>query len=380
MVCNMLVNHSSVFTCFIYSPSIQKISSDSTKATLWCDRFITNITNGIANHRARNEWFHVLPVLRNNFLVAGASCMSDELTITMRYLVDIHGEQRNGKFIVVDKSAPLMLMMNVLLVISRDGLRRHPVLSRSNYTSSSCYINVNKTILIIRYAEASYKNLSVMTIYDVNIFEKSFCIFNSLYALLLYLLLIHLFCVVSFLMWSILLCTARKGHHWEGHYFMWLQQGRGIIERGIISCDYSKEGASLRGALFHVTTARKGHHWEGHYFMWLQQGRGIIERDIISCDYSKEGAALRGALFHVTTARKGHHWEGHYFMWLQQGRGIIERGIIVSPVRSTYGGYYGLVVVTPPPPRPPRPPRPQTLHRSHDNLKNPYRIASIFYM
>ena len=48
-------------------------------------------------------------------------------------------------------------------------------------------------------------------------------------------------------------------------------------------------------------------------------------------------------------------------------------GIIVSPVRSTYGGYYGLVVVTPRP-------RPQTLHRSHDNLKNPYRIASIFYM
>ena len=47
-------------------------------------------------------------------------------------------------------------------------------------------------------------------------------------------------------------------------------------------------------------------------------------------------------------------------------------GIIVSPVRSTYGGYYGLVVVTPP--------HPQTLHRSHDNLKNPYRIASIFYM
>ena len=34
--------------------------------------------------------------------------------------------------------------------------------------------------------------------------------------------------------------------------------------------------------------------------------------------------------------------------------------VIVSPLRSTYGGYYGLVVVTPPP-------RPQTLHRSHDN-------------
>ena len=57
--------------------------------------------------------------------------------------------------------------------------------------------------------------------------------------------------------------------------------------------------------------------------------------------------------------------------------------VIVSPVRSTYGGYYGLVVV-PPPPRPPPlrppPPRPQTLHRSHDNLKNSYRIASIFYL
>ena len=39
--------------------------------------------------------------------------------------------------------------------------------------------------------------------------------------------------------------------------------------------------------------------------------------------------------------------------------------LIVSPVRSTYRGYYGLVVVTPPPPHP----RPQTLHRSHNNLK-----------
>ena len=26
------------------------------------------------------------------------------------------------------------------------------------------------------------------------------------------------------------------------------------------------------------------------------------------------------------------------------------------------------------------PPRPQIFHRSHDNLTNPYRIASIFYM
>ena len=47
--------------------------------------------------------------------------------------------------------------------------------------------------------------------------------------------------------------------------------------------------------------------------------------------------------------------------------------VIVSPVRSTYGGYYGLVVVTPCP-------RPQTLHRLRDNFKNPNRIASIFYM
>ena len=52
---------------------------------------------------------------------------------------------------------------------------------------------------------------------------------------------------------------------------------------------------------------------------------------------------------------------------------ILVLNLIVSPERSTYGGYYGLVVVTPRP-------RPQTLHRSHDNLKNPYRIASIFYM
>ena len=47
--------------------------------------------------------------------------------------------------------------------------------------------------------------------------------------------------------------------------------------------------------------------------------------------------------------------------------------LIVSPIRMYMGGYYGLVVVTPPP-------RPQTLHRSHDNLKIPYWIASIFYM
>ena len=39
------------------------------------------------------------------------------------------------------------------------------------------------------------------------------------------------------------------------------------------------------------------------------------------------------------------------------------------PVRMYMGGI--LVMITP---------RPQTFHRSHNNLKNPYRIASIFYM
>ena len=60
--------------------------------------------------------------------------------------------------------------------------------------------------------------------------------------------------------------------------------------------------------------------------------------------------------------------EEYTFKWQEK----VFSKVIVSPVRSTYGGYYGLVVVTPP--------RPQILHRSHDNLKNPYRIASIFYM
>ena len=49
--------------------------------------------------------------------------------------------------------------------------------------------------------------------------------------------------------------------------------------------------------------------------------------------------------------------------------------LLYPPYECTYGGYYGLVVVTPRPP-----PRPQTFHRYHDNLKNPYRIASIFDM
>ena len=49
--------------------------------------------------------------------------------------------------------------------------------------------------------------------------------------------------------------------------------------------------------------------------------------------------------------------------------------VIVSPVRSTYGGYYGLVVITPPCPRP----RPHFIVYAI-TLKNPYRIASIFYM
>ena len=47
---------------------------------------------------------------------------------------------------------------------------------------------------------------------------------------------------------------------------------------------------------------------------------------------------------------------------------------IYISVRMYSGGYYhnGLVVVTPPPR-----PRLQTLHRSHDNLKNPSRITSM---
>ena len=43
------------------------------------------------------------------------------------------------------------------------------------------------------------------------------------------------------------------------------------------------------------------------------------------------------------------------------------------PGTNGHGGYYGLVVVMPPP-------HPQRFHRSHDNLKNLYQIASIFYM
>ena len=45
--------------------------------------------------------------------------------------------------------------------------------------------------------------------------------------------------------------------------------------------------------------------------------------------------------------------------------------LIVSPVLGEGGGYYHLVIITPRPP----PPCLQTLHRSHDNLKNPYWIA-----
>ena len=45
------------------------------------------------------------------------------------------------------------------------------------------------------------------------------------------------------------------------------------------------------------------------------------------------------------------------------------------PCTNVHRGYYGLVVITSH-----LPPRPQTLHHSHDNLKNPYRIASIFFM
>ena len=64
-------------------------------------------------------------------------------------------------------------------------------------------------------------------------------------------------------------------------------------------------------------------------------------------------------------------------IWVVQMCLRLNMHLLYSSYECTYGGYYGLVVVTP---RPPPPPRPQTFHRSHDNLKNPYRIASIFYM
>ena len=42
---------------------------------------------------------------------------------------------------------------------------------------------------------------------------------------------------------------------------------------------------------------------------------------------------------------------------------------LLYPPYKGGGGYYDLVIVTP---------RPQTLHCSHDNLENPYQIASIY--
>ena len=43
-----------------------------------------------------------------------------------------------------------------------------------------------------------------------------------------------------------------------------------------------------------------------------------------------------------------------YFIRVKNQKKIhfMDFSLIVSPVRSTYGGYYGLVVVTPPRPRP----------------------------
>ena len=40
------------------------------------------------------------------------------------------------------------------------------------------------------------------------------------------------------------------------------------------------------------------------------------------------------------------------------------KNLLYPPYECSYGGYYGLFIVTP---------CPQTFHRSHDNLKNPYR-------
>ena len=45
------------------------------------------------------------------------------------------------------------------------------------------------------------------------------------------------------------------------------------------------------------------------------------------------------------------------------------------PRANVHWGRYGLVLITPL-----YPPRQHRLHYSHNNLNNPYRIASIFYM
>ena len=95
----------------------------------------------------------------------------------------------------------------------------------------------------------------------------------------------------------------------------------------------------------------------------------------------RESMVLQGVVLQVSIGEMRLRGDAQS-LWMSTVKCVIVNGavifmLIVSPVRSTYGGYYGLVVVTPPRPRPPRP---QTLHRSHDNLKNPYRIASIFYM
>ena len=59
-------------------------------------------------------------------------------------------------------------------------------------------------------------------------------------------------------------------------------------------------------------------------------------------------------------------------LWGGGGGGGEGRGISLGRKINCITGGNGLVVVTRP--------CPQTLHRSHDNLQNPYRIASIFYM
>ena len=48
--------------------------------------------------------------------------------------------------------------------------------------------------------------------------------------------------------------------------------------------------------------------------------------------------------------------------------------LILSPCECTYGGYYGLVVVTPLPRL-----RPQTFHRSHDNLNCFHILYAYWY-
>ena len=98
----------------------------------------------------------------------------------------------------------------------------------------------------------------------------------------------------------------------------------------------------------------------------------VLKQQVNVCYMGTYACRLFGALIYVG-------YMGHLYICRLYGApiyvGYHTHLLLYPPYECTYGGYYGLVVVTPRPP-----PRPQTFHRSHDNLKNPYRIASIFYI